>query len=59
MQNLTARRLDRAARRAAETGLNLSPEAALAAFELADKNGDIYGLSGIGRVDWLAHLVKG
>ncbi len=59
MQSLTNRRIDRAARKAAEAGLILPPEAALAAAELADKNGDPFALGGIGKVDLLAHLVKG
>jgi sugar/nucleoside kinase (ribokinase family) len=59
MQSLANRRLDRAARKAAEAGLNLSPEAALEAAELAHKNGNPFALVGIGKVDLLAHLVKG
>jgi hypothetical protein len=39
--------------------LNQSPEAALAAAELADKNGDPFAIAGIGKVDLMAHLVKG
>ncbi len=59
MQSLTQRRLARAERKAAETGLNLTPSEALAVFELADKNGDEFALCGVGRFDPLAHLVKG
>jgi len=59
MQNLETRRLNRAERKAAEAGLNLTPSEALAVFELADKNGDLYGLSGVGRFDPLACLIKG
>lgn len=59
MQSLEQRRLNRAERKASEAGLNLSPEAALAAAELADKNGDPFAIAGIGKVDLLAHLVKG
>lgn len=59
MQSLENRRLDRAGRKAAEAGLNLSPEAALVAAEFAHKYGDPFAPGGIGRVDLLAHLVKG
>lgn len=59
MESLANRRIDRAARKAAEAGLNLSPEAMLEAAILADKNGDQFALGGIGKVDMLAHLVKG
>ncbi len=59
MQSLAQRRLDRAARKAFEVGLSLSPAETLEAAELAHKNGDPFALSGIGRVDLLAHLVKG
>jgi hypothetical protein len=50
MQSLEQRRRDRAARKAAEAGLNLSPEAALVAAEIADRNGVPNALGGIGRV---------
>ncbi len=60
MLSLEKRRRNRAERKAAEAGLlNLSPEAALAAAELADKNGDPFAIAGIGKVDLMAHLVKG
>jgi hypothetical protein len=59
MQSLENRRLDRAGRKAAEAGLNLSPEAALVAAELAHKSGDHFALGGIDLADLLAHLVKG
>jgi hypothetical protein len=60
MQSLENRRRDRAGRKAAEQGLvDLSPEAALVAAELADKNGDPFGLGGIGKIDLMAYLVKG
>ena len=59
MQNIQERRLARAERKAAETGLNLTPSEALAVFELADKNGNPFALGGIGRIDPFAHLVKG
>jgi len=59
MQSLTQRRLARAERKAAETGMKLTPAEALAVFELADKNGDPYALSAIGRFDPFAHFIKG
>jgi hypothetical protein len=67
MKYIAERRLDRASRKAinaaVEAGLSIkempSPEALLAAAELADKNGDPFGLGGIGKIDLLAHLVKG
>ncbi len=59
MLSLEKRRRNRAERKAAEAGLNQSPEAALAAAELADKNGDPFAIAGIGKVDLMAHLVKG
>ncbi len=60
MQNLTARRLSRIARRAENVGLPMpSPVEALAAAQAAHDTGDRYALSGVGKVDLLAHLVKG
>lgn len=59
MQNIEQRRLDRAYRKALEAGFDLTPEAALEAAELADKNGNLFALGGIGKVDLLAHLSKG
>ena len=58
VQSLETRRLDRAARKAVEAGLDLSPAAMLEAAELAYARGDPFALSGIGRVDLLAHLIK-
>ncbi len=60
MQSLEIRRRDRAGRKALEQGLlDLSPSNALAAYELADKNGDPFALGGIGRFDPNSTLVKG
>jgi len=59
MQNLTARRLDRIARRAENAGLPMpSPDAALEAAELAHAAGDKYALASVGRFNPLAHLAK-
>lgn len=58
MQNIQERRLDRARRRAAEAGLNLSPVAMLEAAELAHNRGDEFSLAGIGRIDPFSMLVK-
>jgi len=57
MQDITTRRLQRAERRAAETGLDLFPEQMLEAAELAQAS-DPHALAGIGRVDPFSHLVK-
>lgn len=58
MQSIETRRLDRAARKAAELALELSPVAMLEAAESAHAGGDRFALSGIGEVDLRAHLVK-
>lgn len=59
VHNLETRRLNRAERKAAEAGLDLLPEAMLEAAELAHNRGDHFALSSVGRVDLMAHLVKG
>ena len=60
MQNLTARRLSRIARRAENAGVPMpSPAAALAAAQAAHDGGERYALPSVGKVDPLAHLVKG
>ena len=59
MESLEIRRLERAGRKAVEISSNLSPQAFLDAAEIADKRGDAFALSSIGRIDLLAHLVKG
>ena len=58
MQNIQERRLQRAERRAAEAGLDLSPVAMLEAAELAHSRGNPFALSGIGRIDPFSMLVK-
>ena len=58
VQSLEIRRLDWAARKAVEAGLDLSPAAMLEAAELAHNRGDEFALAGIGRIDPFSTLVK-
>ena len=58
MKSIETRRLDRAARKAVEAGLDLSPVAMLEAAELAHAGGDRLALAGIGVIAPFSHLVK-
>lgn len=58
MKNLNERRLDRAARKATETGIKLTPLEMLEAAQLAHNHGDKFALAGIGFIDEHSMLVK-